>query len=57
MQHDYEVLEFIGSGSFGQVVKAKAKESKEIFAIKLIKNVFHDMYHCKKVYREITIMR
>lgn len=57
VQEDYDVVEFIGSGSFGQVVKARAKDTGDYFAIKLIKNVFHDMYHCKKVLREIMIMR
>ena len=53
----YDVLEYIGSGSFGQVIKAQAKDTGEIFAIKLIKNVFADTYHCKKVLREVVIMR
>lgn len=38
-------------------MKARAKDSGEIFAIKLIKNVFHDNYHAKKVLREVVIMR
>ena len=57
VQEYYDVLEYIGSGSFGQVVKAQAKDTGELFAIKLIKHVFHDSYHCKKVLREVVIMR
>ena len=57
VQESYDLLQFVGSGSFGQVVKVQSKETGETFAIKRIKNVFHDNYHCKKVLREIMILR
>ena len=53
----FKLIRFIGSGSFGQVVMAKSKETGKVFAIKLIKNVFSKPYHCKKVLREISILR
>ena len=57
VQEHYDVLSYIGSGSFGQVVKARSKETGDVYAIKLIKNIFHDTYHAKKVLREIVILR
>lgn len=35
--HQYEVLEFLGKGTFGQVVKAWKKGTNEIVAIKILK--------------------
>lgn len=34
----YEVLEFLGRGTFGQVVKCWKKGTNEIVAIKILKN-------------------
>ena len=34
--HQYEILERIGKGSFGQVFKGFARETGEIVAIKII---------------------
>ncbi|XP_057332414.1 homeodomain-interacting protein kinase 2 isoform X4 [Microplitis mediator] len=36
--HQYEVLEFLGRGTFGQVVKCWKKGTNEIVAIKILKN-------------------
>lgn len=36
--HQYEVLEFLGRGTFGQVVKCWKKGTSEIVAIKILKN-------------------
>ncbi|XP_020277614.1 homeodomain-interacting protein kinase 2 isoform X8 [Pseudomyrmex gracilis] len=38
MTHQYEVLEFLGRGTFGQVVKCWKKGTSEIVAIKILKN-------------------
>ncbi|KAI5733094.1 hypothetical protein M8J76_007571 [Diaphorina citri] len=38
MSHQYEVLEFLGRGTFGQVVKCWKKGTNEIVAIKILKN-------------------
>lgn len=37
----YEVLEFIGRGTFGQVVKCLRKDSNELVAVKILKNHPH----------------
>ncbi|XP_049522224.1 homeodomain-interacting protein kinase 2-like isoform X4 [Dermacentor silvarum] len=37
-QNQYEVLEFLGRGTFGQVVKCWKKGTNEIVAIKILKN-------------------
>ncbi|KAL0107722.1 hypothetical protein PUN28_014779 [Cardiocondyla obscurior] len=38
MTHQYEVLEFLGRGTFGQVVKCWKKGTSDIVAIKILKN-------------------
>ncbi len=38
LNHQYEVLEFLGRGTFGQVAKCWKKGSNEIVAIKILKN-------------------
>ena len=38
MTNSYEVLEFLGRGTFGQVVKCWNKRTNEIVAIKILKN-------------------
>lgn len=38
MTYQYEVLEFLGRGTFGQVVKCWKKGTNEIVAIKILKN-------------------
>jgi dual specificity tyrosine-phosphorylation-regulated kinase 2/3/4 len=34
----YEILDLMGKGTFGQVVKCECKQKKEMVAIKVIKN-------------------
>ena len=34
----YEVLDFLGSGSFGQAVKCLDHQNNEIVALKIVKN-------------------
>uniref|UniRef100_A0A4W5MRP5 Protein kinase domain-containing protein n=1 Tax=Hucho hucho TaxID=62062 RepID=A0A4W5MRP5_9TELE len=38
MTNTYEVLEFLGRGTFGQVVKCWKRGTNEIVAIKILKN-------------------
>ena len=54
---NYELLDFLGNGSFGQVHKAKRIEDGKIVAIKLIKNAFYDSYSSKKLISELYILR
>lgn len=53
----YELIEKIGEGSYGQVMKAKHAQTGQLHAIKHIKEVFYSSYEAKKVCREIQIMR
>ena len=53
----YKLLEEMGEGSYGQVLKAMHRETKQIVAIKLIKNIFSDSYQARKTLREIKILR
>ena len=50
---EYKILELLGEGSFGQVVRAQHLQSGKTFAIKLVRNIFDSLYECKKVLREI----
>jgi len=47
----------LGEGTYGQVIKAKCKKTGEIYAIKLIKNIFKCVYQARLTYREIFILR
>ena len=47
----------MGQGSYGFVVKAMHKETKQLCAIKLMKNIFSDVYQARKTLREIKILR
>ena len=53
----YELIEFIGQGTYGHVVKAKCKKSAKIVAIKYISDIFKSFYITKQVLREIIILR
>lgn len=53
----YELLTYIGAGSFGQVIKARCMQTGKLVAIKQISNIFRNSYECRKVIREISILR
>lgn len=57
MTHEYQILGLLGEGSFGQVVRAMHLATKKIYAIKLVRNIFENLYEAKKVLREIEILR
>ena len=57
LEDEYIILQPIGTGSFGQVVKAQHIQSKRIVAIKMIDDLFSSPYTFKKVIREIQILR
>ena len=54
---DYELLEKPGEGSYGQVLKARHRETGRLCAIKHVKDALYDAYEAQKVLREIHIMR
>uniref|UniRef100_A0A3B4B1X7 Protein kinase domain-containing protein n=1 Tax=Periophthalmus magnuspinnatus TaxID=409849 RepID=A0A3B4B1X7_9GOBI len=47
----YEVLEFLGRGTFGQVAKCWKRGTNEIVAIKILKN--HPSYTLKSQYNKL----
>lgn len=47
----------LGEGSFGQVVRAQHIATRKVYAIKLVRDIFDSLYECKKVLREIQILR
>ena len=57
MNNKYQILDIMGVGAFGTVVKATKKSSGETVAIKLIKQIQKDSYMLRKVIRELCILR
>lgn len=53
---EYKLMDFLGAGSFGQVLRAKKRRTGQIVAIKLIVNPFRDAYEARKMFREIKIL-
>ena len=54
---DYEIIEGLGCGSFGQVVKARHKNTGRVHAVKLIHDVMGHWMTAKQTAREIGILR
>ena len=54
---DYELIKQIGSGSYGQVVEAKKLSTGQKVAIKRMNNLFEDLIDCKRILREIYLLR
>ena len=57
LKQDYKLTEIMGNGSFGQVVKATHRETKNVFAIKRICFDPSKETHLRKIIREITLLR
>ncbi|TMW56605.1 hypothetical protein Poli38472_006615 [Pythium oligandrum] len=53
----YQLVRLIGKGSYGQVVEAYDTVRQQKVAIKKIMNVFDQEIDCKRLYREIYILR
>ena len=53
---DYSLLEHLGQGSYGQVVKAACKVTGETVAVKGIFDITDNEYDWVKIIREIQIM-
>jgi len=57
LQGKYTVEKIIGTGSYGQVAKAKCNKTGRKVAIKKMDNIFDDEIDCKRILREITLLR
>jgi mitogen-activated protein kinase 1/3 len=51
------VERILGTGSYGSVCRALQISTGQKVAIKRVKNVFEDDVDCKRILREITLMR
>lgn len=54
---DYQIIRQIGSGSYGSVCEAKHVPTGERVAIKKITRIFDDVIDCKRLLREVCILR
>lgn len=54
---DYELVKLLGSGSYGQVASAVYKPTGKKVAIKKMDGVFEDDVDCKRILREVTLLR
>ncbi len=54
---DFEIVKLLGSGSYGSVCEAVHKSSKTTVAIKKVLNLFDDKVDCKRVLREVHLLR
>lgn len=54
---DYELVKLLGQGSYGQVASAVHKPTGKKVAIKKMDGVFEDEVDCKRILREVTLLR
>jgi len=57
LQDKYIVEKVVGTGSYGSVAKAKCVKDGKKVAIKKMDNIFDDEIDCKRILREITLLR
>ena len=57
MSNDYEILETVGKGGYGEVKKVVYKITGETRAMKIIKKESCDEEYMKSLTNEITILR
>lgn len=53
----YKLMEILGKGSYGQVIKALDRKYGNFVAIKQMKHIFDEPIDAKRAYREIHILR
>lgn len=54
---NYEIIKQIGSGSYGYVVEATQKSTGKKVAIKRLNKIFDDVVDCKRILREVALLR
>jgi len=57
VQDKYIIEKVVGTGSYGSVAKAKCVKDGKKVAIKKMDNIFDDEIDCKRILREITLLR
>lgn len=61
VDNNYKILEKLGKGAYGQVVKAKdlqeSQEELQYSAIKKIEDIFEHVLYAKRCLRELKILR
>ena len=57
LQGKYTVERIIGQGSYGKVAKAKNNSTGKRVAIKKMDGIFDDEIDCKRILREISLLR
>ena len=57
MKEEYKLLEVLGEGAFGQVVRAKHRQFKQSVAIKFIETDFEDLITLRNIIREVSLLR
>ena len=54
---DYTCERLLGTGSYGKVALATRRSTGQKVAIKRMENIFEDETDCKRILREVTLMR
>ncbi len=54
---DLEKNQAVGHGSYGEVVKVTHTKSKKIYAAKRYTHMFEDLLDCKRLLREVKLLR
>ena len=54
---NYKCEKILGSGSYGQVAQAIQLSTGKRVAIKKMDNIFEDDIDCKRILREVTLLR
>lgn len=57
MGKNYECEKILGTGSYGSVCMATQKTTGKKVAIKMMENIFEDDIDCKRILREIVLLR
>jgi len=53
----YQIIRQVGAGSYGSVVEALDTTTNQKVAIKRITGIFDDIVDCKRILREICLLR
>lgn len=55
--NEYQLVMVVGKGSYGKVAEAIHVPTKKQVAIKMIEDIFDDEEDCKKIVREILLLK